>query len=161
MENQYRKKSVSQYCWDCGETIRDKYLLYALDRYWHTECLKCSVCRVMLADAGTSCYTKSGLILCREDYLRLFGREGECQACHETIPATEMVMKIQGLAYHLRCFICSRCHGALSLGDKYQLWEGRLLCDRECLRLFRKSMGAPPNRRAPKAPRMAASTAKT
>ncbi|PRD31902.1 UNVERIFIED_CONTAM: lmo4-b [Trichonephila clavipes] len=69
MDTQYRKKTLSQYCWDCGETIRDKYLLYALDRYWHTACLKCSICRITLADAGSSCYTRAGLILCRDDYL--------------------------------------------------------------------------------------------
>ncbi|XP_054724429.1 LIM domain transcription factor LMO4-B-like [Uloborus diversus] len=153
MENQYRKKCPVQYCWDCGESIRDKYLLYAMDRYWHTSCLRCSVCRITLADAGSSCFTRSGLILCRDDYLRLFGREGECHACRETIPANEMVMKVQGLAYHLKCFICSRCHGPLSLGDRYHLWEGRILCDKECLRLLRRN--APlTQRRATKAQRL-------
>ncbi|GIY11205.1 LIM domain transcription factor LMO4-B [Caerostris extrusa] len=90
---------------------------------------------------------------------RLFGREGECHACRESIPANEMVMKIQGLAYHLKCFICSRCHGALSLGDKYQLWEGRLLCDKECLRLFRRGVSLP-QRRASRTSRVN-TTAKT
>ncbi|GIY11209.1 hypothetical protein CEXT_131641 [Caerostris extrusa] len=66
MDPQYRK---AQYCWDCGRRSETKYLLYALDRYWHTACLKCSICRITLADAGSSCYTRAGLILCRDDYL--------------------------------------------------------------------------------------------
>uniref|UniRef100_A0A8I4A4Y5 LIM zinc-binding domain-containing protein n=1 Tax=Callithrix jacchus TaxID=9483 RepID=A0A8I4A4Y5_CALJA len=50
---------------DCGP-----FLLYAMDSYWHSRCLKCSCCQAQLGDIGMSCYTKSGMILCRNDYIR-------------------------------------------------------------------------------------------
>nr|2L4Z_A Chain A, DNA endonuclease RBBP8,LIM domain transcription factor LMO4 [synthetic construct] len=60
-------------CAGCGGKIADRFLLYAMDSYWHSRCLKCSSCQAQLGDIGTSSYTKSGMILCRNDYIRLFG----------------------------------------------------------------------------------------
>nr|XP_032289201.1 LIM domain only protein 3 isoform X2 [Drosophila virilis] len=57
-------------CGGCGDKISDRYLLYALDRYWHNGCLKCHCCGAMLADVGASCFTRRGLILCKKDYSR-------------------------------------------------------------------------------------------
>lgn len=57
-------------CAGCGGKIADRFLLYSMDRYWHTRCLKCSCCQAQLGEIGTSCYTKSGMILCRNDYIR-------------------------------------------------------------------------------------------
>lgn len=51
--------------------ITERFFLHALDRYWHNSCLKCSCCGAMLADIGSSCYTRSGMILCKADYSRL------------------------------------------------------------------------------------------
>lgn len=56
------------------DKISDRYLLYALDRYWHNGCLKCHCCGAMLADVGSSCFTRRGLILCKKDY----SRYGQC-----------------------------------------------------------------------------------
>ncbi|EDL82374.1 LIM domain only 4, isoform CRA_b [Rattus norvegicus] len=58
-------------CAGCGGKIADRFLLYAMDSYWHSRCLKCSCCQAQLGDIGTSCYTKSGMILCRNDYIRV------------------------------------------------------------------------------------------
>jgi len=52
------------------DKISDRYLLYALDRYWHNGCLKCHCCGAMLAEVGSSCFTRRGLILCKKDYSR-------------------------------------------------------------------------------------------
>nr|XP_015222299.1 PREDICTED: LIM domain transcription factor LMO4-B-like [Lepisosteus oculatus] len=57
-------------CAGCGGRIADRFLLYSMDHYWHTRCLKCSCCQAQLGEIGTSCYSKSGMILCRNDYLR-------------------------------------------------------------------------------------------
>ena len=57
-------------CVGCGGKILERFLLYALEGYWHHSCLKCSSCGTMLADIGTSCFTRGGMILCRSDYLR-------------------------------------------------------------------------------------------
>jgi len=53
-----------------ADKISDRYLLYALDRYWHNGCLKCHCCGAMLAEVGSSCFTRRGLILCKKDYSR-------------------------------------------------------------------------------------------
>lgn len=57
-------------CAGCGGKIADRFLLYTMDTYWHSRCLKCSCCHAQLGEIGTSCYTKSGMILCRNDYIR-------------------------------------------------------------------------------------------
>ncbi|XP_004409012.1 PREDICTED: LIM domain transcription factor LMO4 isoform X2 [Odobenus rosmarus divergens] len=66
-------------CAGCGGKIADRFLLYAMDSYWHSRCLKCSCCQAQLGDIGTSCYTKSGMILCRNDYIRSAKRSEECR----------------------------------------------------------------------------------
>ncbi|KAH0618440.1 hypothetical protein JD844_017648 [Phrynosoma platyrhinos] len=63
-------------CAGCGGKIADRFLLYAMDSYWHSRCLKCSCCQAQLGEIGTSCYTKSGMILCRNDYIS-FGAGNE------------------------------------------------------------------------------------
>nr|CAD7447362.1 unnamed protein product [Timema bartmani] len=55
-------------------------------------------------------YTKADLILCRRDYLRLFGNTGHCAACSKVIPAFEMVMRARNNVYHLECFACQQCN---------------------------------------------------
>lgn len=57
-------------CGACGRTIIERFLLHALDQYWHMDCLKCSCCDVRLGEVGSSCFSKGGMILCRNDYLR-------------------------------------------------------------------------------------------
>uniref|UniRef100_A0A4W4H510 LIM zinc-binding domain-containing protein n=1 Tax=Electrophorus electricus TaxID=8005 RepID=A0A4W4H510_ELEEL len=57
-------------CVGCGHEISDQILLFVLDGYWHISCLKCSCCRAQLAEIGTSCFSKSGMVLCRKDYIR-------------------------------------------------------------------------------------------
>ena len=60
----------SRVCAGCGGKISERFLLFSMDRYWHTRCLKCSCCQAHLGDIGSSCYSKGGMILCRSDYLR-------------------------------------------------------------------------------------------
>lgn len=57
-------------CAGCSGGILDRFLLYALDRYWHTACLKCSLCQVQLEEVGSSCFTRAGMILCKPDYIK-------------------------------------------------------------------------------------------
>ncbi len=47
-----------------------RYLLKALDMYWHEDCLKCGCCDCRLGEVGSTLYTKGNLILCKRDYLR-------------------------------------------------------------------------------------------
>ena len=57
-------------CAGCGCIISERYLLRALDRYWHEDCLKCSCCDCRLGEVGSTLFTKANLLLCRRDYLR-------------------------------------------------------------------------------------------
>ncbi|CAD1479130.1 unnamed protein product, partial [Heterotrigona itama] len=86
------------------------YLLKVLDMFWHEDCLKCNSCNCRLVEAGPSLFIKSNLILCKKDYLKLFGHTGHCAACNKTIPAFEMVMRARTNVYHLECFACQQCN---------------------------------------------------
>lgn len=57
-------------CAKCEKKIEGKFLLRALDRFWHDECLKCSYCNTQLADLSFKFYLKGDLILCKRDYIR-------------------------------------------------------------------------------------------
>ncbi|XP_047285111.1 LIM domain only protein 3 isoform X3 [Homo sapiens] len=58
-------------CAGCNRKIKDRYLLKALDKYWHEDCLKCACCDCRLGEVGSTLYTKANLILCRRDYLSI------------------------------------------------------------------------------------------
>lgn len=62
-------------CAGCNGKIRDRFMLQALDRYWHEDCLKCACCDCRLGRVGSTLYTRANLILCRRDYLR-YGCQG-------------------------------------------------------------------------------------
>ena len=57
-------------CVGCGKPITDRYLLKAIDEFWHEDCLKCSCCECRLGEVGSSLFVKGDLLLCRRDYLR-------------------------------------------------------------------------------------------
>ncbi|GAU98445.1 hypothetical protein RvY_09592 [Ramazzottius varieornatus] len=101
---------------------------------WHESCLKCQICRTQLRE---SCYKRDGKMMCREDYQRLFGIK--CSVCNQFVPSQELVMRVLGNIYHLRCFLCSVCGCPLQKGDQFIIRNGQLLCsmdfDHELMRL--------------------------
>ncbi|GBL92363.1 Rhombotin-1, partial [Araneus ventricosus] len=60
---------TSANCAACQKPIREKYLLKALDQFWHEDCLKCACCDCRLGEVGSTLFTKANLILCKRDYL--------------------------------------------------------------------------------------------
>lgn len=102
-------------CAGCGKRIVERYLLKAIDLLWHEDCLKCGCCDCRLGEVGSSLFVKANLILCKRDYLRLFGNTGACSACNKIIPAYEMVMRAKYNVYHLECFACFACQHRLVL----------------------------------------------
>lgn len=160
--NNNNNNNTVKVCAGCGGKIMERFLLHALDRYWHNGCLKCSCCAAMLADIGSSCYTKGGMILCKNDYMRLFGNSGACSACGQTIPASEFVMRTGGSAgsmgaaggphnqppqqpphvFHLKCFACSKCGAHLVPGDRYYMLAGSLVCEQDWHKLLKGSTNA-------------------
>uniref|UniRef100_A0A8D1MDP9 LIM domain only 1 n=1 Tax=Sus scrofa TaxID=9823 RepID=A0A8D1MDP9_PIG len=130
-------KGKQKGCAGCNRKIKDRYLLKALDKYWHEDCLKCACCDCRLGEVGSTLYTKANLILCRRDYLRLFGTTGNCAACSKLIPAFEMVMRARDNVYHLDCFACQLCNQRWVVGchrpdalsrPRCQLLPGLLCC---------------------------------
>uniref|UniRef100_T1HG80 LIM zinc-binding domain-containing protein n=1 Tax=Rhodnius prolixus TaxID=13249 RepID=T1HG80_RHOPR len=100
-----------------------RYMLKALDLYWHEDCLKCGCCDCRLGEVGSTLYTKANLILCRRDYLRLFGSTGYCSACSKVIPAFEMVMRARTNVYHLECFACQQCNHRIKKVNEIFSWS--------------------------------------
>ncbi|KAF7491748.1 LIM domain only protein 3 [Sarcoptes scabiei] len=116
-------------CFNCNKPIRERFLLKALDKFWHEDCLKCSCCDCRLGEVGSTLFTKANLILCKRDYLRLFGNTGLCSACNKSIPGFEMVMRAKTNVYHLECFSCFQCHQKFCIGDRFYLVENKILCE--------------------------------
>ncbi|CAB4014413.1 LIM domain transcription factor -like isoform X2 [Paramuricea clavata] len=143
-------ESKSKSCAACGRTILERFLLHALDKYWHMDCLQCSCCNVRLGEVGTSCFSKGGMILCKNDYLRLYGSSGgACAVCQELIPAAEMVMKIRDKAYHMRCFTCCACHTRLVTGDRIHFVNDRIFCESDYPLALRSMATTPTQQQQP------------
>ncbi|XP_041482007.1 LIM homeobox transcription factor 1-beta-like isoform X2 [Lytechinus variegatus] len=75
-------------------------------------------------------YQKRRLLTCILCFLllncRLFGTK--CNACFQSIPSSELVMRALSNVYHLRCFTCVMCDQQLKKGDEFVLKENRLYC---------------------------------
>ena len=76
--------------------------------------------------------TKSRL-LC----FRLFGTSAACSGCGQMIPASDYVMRAQGNVYHLKCFACVKCHNQLVAGDRFNLVNGSVLCEQDCIKMLK------------------------
>ncbi|KAF5395280.1 LIM domain only protein 3 [Paragonimus heterotremus] len=118
-------------CFKCRQPIREAHLLFADDQYWHEDCLRCACCDVRLAELDKVCYFKAKMPLCRRDYLRLYGRTGECVVCQKRIFAFELVMRIFESAYHLNCFCCQRCQMRFCVGDRFYVYRQAILCEQD------------------------------
>ncbi|XP_069775671.1 LIM/homeobox protein Lhx9-like [Narcine bancroftii] len=113
-------------CAGCGETIYDRYVVFAVDKPWHNRCLKCCVCELILGSELT-CFSKDGAIYCKEDYYRRFCVK-QCSRCQLGILASEMVMRAKEEVYHLSCFTCAACGRALVTGDLFGTCQGLVYC---------------------------------
>ena len=56
-------------CAGCQIRITDKFYLCAVEKKWHSSCLKCAECGAELENEA-SCFEKDRNIYCRDDYLR-------------------------------------------------------------------------------------------
>ncbi|KAL0279872.1 UNVERIFIED_CONTAM: hypothetical protein PYX00_001340 [Menopon gallinae] len=104
----------------------DRYYLLAVDRQWHSPCLKCCECKLPL-DTELTCFARDGNIYCKEDYYRLFAIK-RCNRCQTGISASELVMRAKDMVYHLNCFTCASCGIPLSKGDHFGMRNGLVYC---------------------------------
>ena len=117
-------------CGECGQRIRDKYVVRVGDITLHEDCLKCHICSDKLD--GT-CFTKFGQFYCRQDFFRTFGPR--CSACHLVFSLQDNVINLGASQFHTQCFHCSRCPATLDKGMKVGLDHlGNLLCEEDYLR---------------------------
>lgn len=119
-------------CAGCGKHIRERYLLEALNKQWHEDCLKCVCCECRLGEVGSTLYVHAEKILCRRDFLRIFCPNGNCAACKQCIPPYELVMRANDNAYHLDCFSCNACNYRFCVGDKFYLSAARAIVCTAC-----------------------------
>lgn len=56
-------------CYSCQQPICSKFYCCVGDISFHAECLRCNYCEVPL-EQDTSCFFRSGLLYCRDDYYR-------------------------------------------------------------------------------------------
>ncbi|XP_015361195.1 LIM/homeobox protein Lhx3 isoform X2 [Marmota monax] len=111
-------------CAGCDQHILDRFILKALDRHWHSKCLKCSDCHTPLAER---CFSRGDSVYCKDDFFKRFGTK--CAACQLGIPPTQVVRRAQDFVYHLHCFACVVCKRQLATGDEFYLMEdSRLVC---------------------------------
>lgn len=54
-------------CAGCDQHILDRFILKALDRHWHSKCLKCSDCHTPLAER---CFSRGESVYCKEDFFK-------------------------------------------------------------------------------------------
>ncbi|KAH7981541.1 hypothetical protein HPB49_025236 [Dermacentor silvarum] len=113
-------------CAGCGAPIADRFYLLAVERQWHTHCLRCCHCKQQL-DSELTCFARDGNIYCKEDYYRLFAVK-RCARCQQGIFASELVMRARDLVYHLHCFTCAWCNAALAQGDHFGLRDNLVYC---------------------------------
>ena len=54
-------------CAGCDQHILDRFILKALDRHWHSKCLKCSDCHAPLAER---CFSRGESVYCKDDFFK-------------------------------------------------------------------------------------------
>jgi len=114
-------------CAGCRIRITDKFYLCAVERKWHSSCLKCSECGAELENEA-SCFEREGHIYCRDDYLRLYGGTRCCARCRGEISCADLVMKARHCIFHTDCFRCATCDCSLRKGDLFGMFEDILYC---------------------------------
>lgn len=114
-------------CAGCRIRITDKFYLCAVERKWHSSCLKCNECGSELENEA-SCFEREGQIYCKDDYLRLYGSARACARCRIEISHSDLVMKARHCIFHTDCFRCATCDSSLRKGDLFGMFEDVLYC---------------------------------
>ncbi|KXJ18714.1 LIM/homeobox protein Lhx9 isoform X2 [Exaiptasia diaphana] len=123
-------------CAGCGTRILERFYLLAVDREWHIDCLKCSECDLRL-DNELTCFSRDGLILCRDDYYKRFSIK-KCSSCSQGISSKELVMRARDHVYHIGCFACDRCKRMLATGEYFGMRGMRIYCKEDYEELLRE-----------------------
>jgi len=130
---------VDNACHGCGQTIHDQWLLKVGDKCWHSQCLRCSVCHTPL-NCHSSCFLKYDQVLCKVDYIRLYGTK--CSKCCHPITQSDWIRRAHDQVFHLACFACDSCARQLSTGEEFGLVCDKVLCKSHYLELVEGGYGS-------------------
>ncbi|XP_023349154.1 LIM/homeobox protein Awh isoform X2 [Eurytemora carolleeae] len=126
-------------CNGCGYGIHEEFILKVGDKSWHSSCLRCSVCDVLL-NYENSCFIRDDKILCRQDYTKIFGTR--CSKCCHLITQNDWIRRAGEQVFHLACFACDSCTRQLSTGEEFGLVESRVLCKSHYLEIIEGGSGS-------------------
>ncbi|CAB3408141.1 unnamed protein product [Caenorhabditis bovis] len=111
-------------CAACAQPILDRYVFTVLGKCWHQTCLRCCDC---MAPMSMTCFSRDGLILCKNDFTRRYGQR--CAGCDGNLEKEDLVRRARDKVFHVRCFQCSVCQKMLDTGDQLYILEGnRFVC---------------------------------
>eukprot|EP00096_Caligus_rogercresseyi_P005900 TRINITY_DN21961_c0_g1_i1.p1 TRINITY_DN21961_c0_g1~~TRINITY_DN21961_c0_g1_i1.p1 ORF type:complete len:348 (+),score=98.07 TRINITY_DN21961_c0_g1_i1:10-1053(+) len=127
-----KQEEPSEICFSCGDVIVDRYILQVACHSWHSQCLRCCVCRGQL-DSQTSCFIRDEALYCKLDYTKMFG--SKCFKCTHNISPSDWVRKAKDQIYHLACFACNSCKRQLSTGEEFGIIDNQVLCKSHFLEL--------------------------
>ena len=68
-QQQLTPNDIVPECQGCLCQIHDRYYLQVMDKAWHLSCLRCADCKFSL-DTQQTCFSKDGVIYCKEDYYK-------------------------------------------------------------------------------------------
>ncbi|XP_044732553.1 actin-binding LIM protein 3 isoform X3 [Chrysoperla carnea] len=111
------------YCQTCKKKCSGE-VLRVQDKYFHTNCFKCKVCKNSLAQGGF--FSKDGDYYCTADYQRNYGTK--CAACNDYVEGE--VVTALGNTYHQKCFTCARCRQPFPSGEKVTYTGKEVLCQK-------------------------------
>ncbi|WKX91705.1 hypothetical protein Q1695_010047 [Nippostrongylus brasiliensis] len=114
-------------CAGCAQPILDRYVFNVVGKSWHQACLRCSDCLSPMTD---TCFSRDGLILCRNDFSRRYGQR--CAGCDGALEKEDLVRKARDKVFHIQCFQCSVCQRRLDTGEQLYILEGnRFVCQQD------------------------------
>lgn len=129
----------STICSGCGYGIHEEFILKVGDKSWHSACLRCNTCDLVL-NYENSCFIKDDKVLCKNDYTRLYGTR--CSKCCHLITQSDWIRRAGDQVFHLACFACDSCTRQLSTGEEFGLVENRVLCKSHYLEVIEGGYGS-------------------
>jgi len=119
----------------CTRCLRTGAIVPFIGRYWHPECMTCSVPSCGRLSARSDTFVRGEHLMCRECLERVSDR---CPTCdlpvivEASLDANgQSCCKVSGRRYHDRCVACFICHARLS---SCYVRENKLVCQTHRLR---------------------------
>ncbi|CAG9530264.1 unnamed protein product [Cercopithifilaria johnstoni] len=92
-----------------------EFMLKICDRVYHENCVRCSVCSILLYD---KCFERNEHLYCCLHYYKRHS-PNRCAGCQQGIAPTEMIYKIKNdILYHITCHQCIQCGRKISQGEQ-------------------------------------------